>query len=223
MPKQGCYIIYGGTKKARNKQIAKILGLANTAGEQISRPNTMVISKPGERTLGVEIARDVRAFLKTRPFGDKHKQIIIYKAQRLNTLAQNILLKTLEELPTYATVILETNTKNALLETVISRCFLIYAQTAQKRNNIKKWEIIKRLPLDKKLELADKLEKKPREEIIETLTAWAEQEVTCLEQSGHKIIDSSKNIETLVKAIKDLKTTNINAGLCLDYVLLTIK
>ncbi len=194
-----------------------------TDAVQSNTPNMLIISKPNERSLGVEIARDIRSFLKTRPFGEESKQVIVYGAQRLNELAQNILLKTLEELPIYATVILETNIKNALLETILSRCFLISTQTTQRKPNTKKWEIIKTLSLNKKLELAEKLEKKPREEIIETLTEWAKQEAMNLTGETGINTNTTQNLETLTEAIKSLKTTNVNVGLCLDYVLLTIE
>ncbi len=222
MPKQGCFVIYEGSKKSRKKRIEDVL--ENAINEaQSNNPNILVISERDARSLGVEVARNIRAFLKTRPFGGGTKQVIVYEAQRLSELAQNILLKTLEELPTYATVILETNNKNALLETVLSRCFLMHAQTAQKKRNTKKWEIIKSLPLHKKLELAERLEKKPREEIIETLKEWAKQETANLTDRTDVTTTTTQNLETLVEAIKNLKTTNVNVGLCLDYVLLTIK
>jgi len=57
-----------------------------------------------------------------KPFSSKFKVYIVDEAQRLTEQAQNALLKTLEEPPAYAVIILITNNTGAFLQTILSRC-----------------------------------------------------------------------------------------------------
>lgn len=57
-----------------------------------------------------------------KPISSKRKVYIINNSEKMTIAAQNSLLKTLEEPPEYATVILICNQENLLLPTVKSRC-----------------------------------------------------------------------------------------------------
>ncbi len=67
------------------------------------------------------IANDIQIL----PYNGKYKIYIIEDAQKMNPAAQNALLKTLEEPPEYAVIILLTPNAEALLETIRSRCVRI--------------------------------------------------------------------------------------------------
>lgn len=57
-----------------------------------------------------------------KPISSKRKVYVINNSEKMTIAAQNSLLKTLEEPPEYATVILICNQENLLLPTVKSRC-----------------------------------------------------------------------------------------------------
>lgn len=57
-----------------------------------------------------------------KPYSSAHKVYIIPDAEKMTEQAQNALLKTIEEPPEYATVVLLTENSEKLLPTVISRC-----------------------------------------------------------------------------------------------------
>lgn len=57
-----------------------------------------------------------------KPYSSKHKIYIIPDANKMTEQAQNALLKTMEEPPEYATILLLTENSQNLLPTVISRC-----------------------------------------------------------------------------------------------------
>jgi len=57
-----------------------------------------------------------------RPYSGKYKIYIMEDAQKMNTAAQNALLKTLEEPPEYVVILLLTANPQSLLETIRSRC-----------------------------------------------------------------------------------------------------
>ena len=69
-----------------------------------------------------EIRSQVVSDVVIRPAGGRYKIYIIEDAEKMNPQAQNALLKTLEEPPEYAVMLLLTVNDQALLETIRSRC-----------------------------------------------------------------------------------------------------
>ncbi len=57
-----------------------------------------------------------------KPYSSPYKIYIIDEAQKLTLQAQNALLKTIEEPPAYAVVMLLADNPDALLPTISSRC-----------------------------------------------------------------------------------------------------
>ena len=60
-----------------------------------------------------------------KPYGSKYKIYIMNEADKMTIQAQNALLKTLEEPPEYAVIMLLTENVNSLLPTIISRCVVL--------------------------------------------------------------------------------------------------
>lgn len=75
-----------------------------------------------KRTLLVEQIRDVEKWLSTAPFESKYKIAILRNFEEANESAQNAFLKTLEEPPGYAVLILTAQDAGLLLPTIVSRC-----------------------------------------------------------------------------------------------------
>lgn len=69
-----------------------------------------------------EIREQVVGTVGIRPYDSKHKVYIIDDAEKMNPQAQNALLKTIEEPPAYAVLLLLANSPEALLPTILSRC-----------------------------------------------------------------------------------------------------
>lgn len=74
------------------------------------------------KDIKVEAVRQAVAFAQTTSARGRAKVLLVYPAERMNTVAANALLKTLEEPPGQARFILSTSTMDALLPTVRSRC-----------------------------------------------------------------------------------------------------
>lgn len=66
--------------------------------------------------------RSLLRFLRLQPFQGRHKVAVVADAHRLTAEAGNALLKTLEEPPSAALLILLTSNRAALLPTLVSRC-----------------------------------------------------------------------------------------------------
>ena len=73
-----------------------------------------------------------------KPYSSNYKVYIIDEAEKLTEQAQNALLKTIEEPPEYAIIMLLTNNSNLFLETILSRCVNLNLKAVSKEN-IKKY------------------------------------------------------------------------------------
>lgn len=58
----------------------------------------------------------------TKPYEASHKFLVIENAENLTDICQNLLLKTLEDLPSFVTIILISSNTSAILPTIKSRC-----------------------------------------------------------------------------------------------------
>ncbi len=75
-----------------------------------------------KRTLLVDQMRDMEKWLYTAPFEGKYKIGIVRRFEDANEQAQNAFLKTLEEPPSHAILILTAQDAGLLLPTIVSRC-----------------------------------------------------------------------------------------------------
>ena len=92
----------------------------------------IVHDKPG--LISVDDVRDqVVKDINTKPFKGRYKIYLINEAEIMNEVAQNTLLKTLEEPPEYVIIILLTTSKEKLLPTIQSRCVKLSLKPVEKK------------------------------------------------------------------------------------------
>lgn len=88
-----------------------------------NHPDIITVTHDKPNTVSV---KDVRSKIvddmAIKPFTSPYKIYIMNEAEKMNQEAQNALLKTLEEPPSYGVIILLTTSKEALLPTILSRC-----------------------------------------------------------------------------------------------------
>jgi DNA polymerase-3 subunit delta' len=73
-------------------------------------------------TLKVDQIRETRRMLTLKPYQAKYRVALFLRFQEANDNAANALLKTLEEAPSYAVLILTADNPEQLLPTIVSRC-----------------------------------------------------------------------------------------------------
>jgi DNA polymerase III subunit delta' len=73
-------------------------------------------------TLKVDQIRETRRTITFKPYQSKYRVAIFLRFQEANDNAANALLKTLEEAPSYAVLILTADNPDQLLPTIVSRC-----------------------------------------------------------------------------------------------------
>lgn len=88
-----------------------------------NHPDIIVVNheKPGTITID-EVREQVIHDVDIKPYCSSHKIYIIPDADMMTVQAQNALLKTIEEPPEYAVIMLLTSNADALLPTILSRC-----------------------------------------------------------------------------------------------------
>ncbi len=94
--------------------------------ENRNNPDIIIVqhSKPNSITID-EIREQVNNDVMIKPYSYKYKVYIIPEADNMTEQAQNALLKTIEEPPAYAVIILLTENADALLPTIQSRCVML--------------------------------------------------------------------------------------------------
>ena len=89
-----------------------------------SNPDFSIIVPDG-KSIKIEQIRNLQAKIVEKPISSSKKVYIIDDADTMTEESQNCLLKTLEEPPEYAMIILIASNENRMLQTIKSRCVII--------------------------------------------------------------------------------------------------
>ena len=88
-----------------------------------NHPDLIRLVREKENTISVEEVREqINNTVSIKPYQSNYKIYIIPGADKMTVQAQNALLKTIEEPPSYAVIILITTNQEAFLPTILSRC-----------------------------------------------------------------------------------------------------
>ncbi len=138
-----------GEKEAGREQLAESLAMTVQCQQPVERdgrqepcglchdclqaqagthPDILHLQHAKPNLISVEEIRALCADVQIKPYQREHKFYVISDAEKMNPQAQNALLKTLEEPPDYAHLLLLTNGEDQLLPTVRSRCVTLKMQ-----------------------------------------------------------------------------------------------
>lgn len=95
--------------------------------ESNNHPDFMCL-EPDGNSMKIEQIRFLQKKIQERPIISDKKVYLINNADLMTSEAQNCLLKTLEEPPEFATIILIGSNENAFLSTIKSRCMILHFQ-----------------------------------------------------------------------------------------------
>ena len=99
-----------------------------------SNPDIIRVTHDKPNTISVDDIREqVNETIRIMPYGGKRKIYIINEAEKMNPQAQNALLKTMEEPPEYAVIILLTSNLEELLPTILSRAVILSMRPVRDR------------------------------------------------------------------------------------------
>ncbi|HOO28706.1 MAG TPA: DNA polymerase III subunit delta, partial [Lachnospiraceae bacterium] len=88
-----------------------------------NQPDIITVTHEKPNTISVEDIREqIVGDVAVKPYASKWKLYIIKDGEKMSVQAQNALLKTLEEPPSYVIILILTANSSMLLETIRSRC-----------------------------------------------------------------------------------------------------
>ena len=88
-----------------------------------NHPDLIYVKHEKPNSIGVDDIREqINDTIMIRPYSSFYKIYIVDEAEKMTVQAQNALLKTIEEPPAYAVIILITTNQEAFLPTILSRC-----------------------------------------------------------------------------------------------------
>lgn len=211
------------------------------AAEKLLKKNNLSRNHPNllwfsdEEKLGIEQARLIKEFLSLKPYQGQSQAVVLIAAENLTLEAQNALLKTLEEPPEHALIILGVSAEDQLLPTIISRCQTINLENTTSvkgedkiRAKFEK-DIEKLLPstMEQRFQYIEKLTE--REQFLPALTAYFR----------HKLLEKSVGVplrppnpppgcphEQVHNFLKDIleaerwAAQNVNIRAILEYLML---
>lgn len=91
-----------------------------------NHPDIIYVTHEKPNTISVDdIRTQINSDIAIKPYSSEYKIYIINEAEKMNAQAQNALLKTLEEPPSYGVILLLTSNLDALLPTILSRCVVL--------------------------------------------------------------------------------------------------
>lgn len=91
-----------------------------------NQPDIIRVTHEKPNSIGVDDVRtQINADVAIKPYSSPYKIYIVNEAEKMTPQAQNALLKTLEEPPEYAVILLLTTNLNSLLPTIQSRCVVL--------------------------------------------------------------------------------------------------
>lgn len=93
--------------------------------ETNNQPDIITWRYKKEASISVDDVRDLVSDIQIKPYASRYKVYILPDVQKMTKEAQNALLKTLEEPPEYAVLILLTTSRDAMIETILSRCIVL--------------------------------------------------------------------------------------------------
>lgn len=98
-----------------------------------NNPDIINITPDKPTTLSIDHIRETLVNdVDLKPYSYKYKVYIVQDAELMNNAAQNAILKTIEEPPEYAVILLLTTNVGSLLQTVLSRCVKLDMQPLKK-------------------------------------------------------------------------------------------
>jgi hypothetical protein len=173
-------------------------------------------------TAKIEELRELIRWLSLKPLANQEKSfklVLIKDVDKIGLESVNTILKTLEEPPPYAKIILTTLNEQKVLGTIQSRCQKIRTIVNLKNGLSSDYshEKIQRLDIKEKFDLASRIADLDKSEIERILVSW---QVYFRE----KMLKGNKKIKELQQILRanDLIVTNVSPKLLLENLILNL-
>ncbi len=175
-----------------------------------NNPDLLLIE---DEKISIKIVKEIVKHLSTKPFGKTGKSVVILNGNDISLDAQNALLKTLEEPPEDAVILIGVDAENKLLSTILSRCLVLNYQS-RITNNESAFDIddLINKSVEERFEVIEKTDDKQK--FLKDLTA-SYRAKTLKGESDGKFLEELLNAEIW-------NESNVNIRTILEYLMLKL-
>lgn len=203
----------------RRQEVKKILAQVG-----LTNPHPDLLYFPSDSKLGVEQARIIKKHFSLKPYSAKGRGVVLEDASALTIEAQNALLKTLEEPPSEAFLILAAPSDSKFLHTILSRCQIIHLNSPH--TSLDTWnvysediEILLKSTTEERFEYIEKL--KDREEFLLELVKFFHHQLNEPDTHVGGRLARLNFLKELLQA-EEWAKQNVNIRAILEYLMLVM-
>ncbi|MEG0564825.1 MAG: DNA polymerase III subunit delta' [Hungatella sp.] len=182
-----------------------------------NHPDLIYVRHEKPTSIGVDDIREqVNDTIMIRPYSSDYKLYVIDEAEKMTVQAQNALLKTIEEPPSYAIILLLTTNQEAFLPTILSRCVQLKLKPLQ--DFVIKGYLVQTLGVSE--EKADLYAAFSRGNLGKAIRLAGSDEFQLMYQEVLGMLRRIKSLDIseLLNYIHKLKEENLDLYECLDFM-----
>lgn len=182
-----------------------------------NHPDLIYVGHEKTGSIGVDdIRKQINDTIMVRPYSSHYKIYIVDEAEKMTVQAQNALLKTIEEPPAYAVIMLLTTNQEAFLPTILSRC--IQLKLKPLRDSVVKSYLMETMQISETD--ADVYAAFARGNLGKAITIASSEEFKLLHQELLHLLKHihDMDISELLDYIRKLKEDNLDIYECLDFM-----
>ena len=220
------YMFEGPSGVVKNTMARELAATLLEMENLFNSPDYIEITPDGN-SIKIAQIRKLQSDILVKPY-KSYKIYVIDEAQKMTVEAQNALLKTLEEPPKYAIIILITNNKESLLDTIKSRCEIIkftpiplvevadyLTQTGVDKNRASLLANFSRGSMQKAIELSESedfhIMRDEVQKYVETFLTGSMLDIMDIQSSIEKYKDNITNVlDLLVNYFRDIMMVKEN-------------
>ena len=220
------YMFEGPSGVGKNTMARELAATLLDMENLFNSPDYIEITPDGN-SIKIAQIRKLQSDKLVKPY-KSYKIYVIDEAQKMTVEAQNALLKTLEEPPKYAIIILITNNKESLLDTIKSRCEIIkftpiplvevadyLTQTGVDKNRASLLANFSRGSMQKAIELSESedfhIMRDEVQKYVETFLTGSMLDIMDIQSSIEKYKDNITNVlDLLVNYFRDIMMVKEN-------------
>lgn len=182
-----------------------------------NHPDLIFVTHEKPASIGVDDIREqINDTVAVRPYSSYYKVYIVDEAEKMTQQAQNALLKTIEEPPSYAIIILLTTNQESFLPTILSRCVQL------KLKPLKDFVVKSYLTESMKVPEAeaDVYAAFARGNLGKAITIASSDDFKAMQKELMNLLRHIKNmaVSDLIEYIQKLKEENFDIYECLDFM-----
>lgn len=184
-----------------------------------NHPDIIWVSHSKPNSIGVEDIREqINNNIMVKPYSSRYKIYIVDDADKMTVQAQNALLKTIEEPPSYGLLLLLTVNASALLPTILSRCVVLNLKPVD-NDQIKKYLVENKNVPEEQADFSVSFAMGNIGKAIEVATSEDFNEIKddCLHLL--KYVDEMEVYE-MIESIKNLTKYKLNIDDYLDFMII---